>query len=212
MQFGALHDDALAGLDAGGDQHALAVERLDPHRARLEALRARRARRQGPGRWRCARRRRAAPRCPASPRRSRQSTVTNWPTRSPVDVAVDREMHRDRLVAVGEAGAAIGEGQRCALRGLRAGAAGRCQRIEAQRLDPQPRRIDDLEHDRVGLRHLAGDRRAVGDDAIDRRDQGFRLAPRPCRARRADPSGPAAPAASPRAATRDTAPLGASVS
>ena len=42
--------------------------------------------------------------------------------------------------------------------------------------DP-PRRIDDLEHDRVGLCHLAGDRRAVRDHTINWRNQRFRLAP-----------------------------------
>jgi hypothetical protein len=35
-EFGALHDDALAGLEPRDREHALAVERLDPHRARLE--------------------------------------------------------------------------------------------------------------------------------------------------------------------------------
>jgi hypothetical protein len=86
-------------------------------------------------------------------------------------------MHRDRLAAIREAGAAIGEGKGVALRGLRGRDGGRSQRIEAQRLDPQPRRIDDLEHDRVRLRHLAGDRCAVCDHSIDRRDERFRLPP-----------------------------------
>ena len=40
-------------------------------------------------------------------RRSSASTVTNWPARRPAVSPVDGEMHRDRLVAVGEAGAAV---------------------------------------------------------------------------------------------------------
>ena len=105
--------------------------------------------------------------------------VTNWPARRPRGVAFDGEMNRDRLAAVGEARALIGEREafgRSAVRAvarLRAG-----ERLEAQRLDPEPRGIDDVEDDRVGWRDLAGDRRAVGDDAGDRRDQRFGLAAR----------------------------------
>ena len=37
-QFGALHHDALPGVDARRNQHAFAIERLDVHRALLEPL------------------------------------------------------------------------------------------------------------------------------------------------------------------------------
>mgnify|MGYP000997239442 CR=1 FL=1 len=37
-QLGALHDKALAGGEPRGDEDAVAVERFDPHRARLETF------------------------------------------------------------------------------------------------------------------------------------------------------------------------------
>ena len=38
-QFGALNDKALSRGEPGGNEDAIAVERFDPHRARLEAFR-----------------------------------------------------------------------------------------------------------------------------------------------------------------------------
>ena len=93
-------------------------------------------------------------------------------------VALDGKVHRNRLAAVGEARALESERQPAPL----AGACGRRLRIgqkaEGQGLDPQPRRIDDLEDDGVGFGDLAGDGIAGGDDARDRSDQPLRLAAR----------------------------------
>ena len=63
-------------------------------------------------------------------------------------------MDRDRLVAVGEASAAKDERQ------FFAADAGGCalqrrHRLVAQRLDPEPRGIDNVEDDGIGLRDLA---------------------------------------------------------
>ena len=55
---------------------------------------------------------------------------------------------------------------------------------EGQRLHPEPRRIDDLEDDGVGLGDLSGDGVGRRDRAGHRRDQPLGLAPRlvECRA------------------------------
>ena len=177
-QLGALDDEALAGGEPGGDEDAIAVERLDPHRTRLEAFRrdmlvddilAVGVAHQGGA-------------------RNREAGLflvgggehgDELPGAKPRDVALHRELHRDRLIAAGEAGAA--EGERIAPvvvePGHRAMDAGK--RVEAQRLYPQPVRVDDMEDDGVGLGHLPGDDGAFGNDAVDRRDQFFRIAARP---------------------------------
>ena len=154
------------GSRPASDQHALAVERLDAHRARLEPLRAGVLVDEVLRRSRCAPGCRAGSRCPRFCSPVVANTVTNWPARKPAGLALDREVHRDRLVAVGEARAAERKRQRAGRSPWsRRPATGPATAIEAQRLDPELRRIDDLEDHRVGLRHLARDRRAVGDHA-----------------------------------------------
>ena len=96
----------------------------------------------------------------------------------PLGLALDGEMHRDRLAAVGQARALEGERQRAPFSRARRGSLRIGEKAEGQRLDPQPRRIDDLEDDGVGFGDLAGDRVGRGDDAGDRRDQPLGLAAR----------------------------------
>ena len=85
----------------------------------------------------------------------------------------DRELHRHRLVAVGEAGAA-GCQRQCAPVGQPCGRGGAgLQANEAQRLDVELVRIDDAEHHRTRRRHLTGHRRPLGDHAVHRGDQLF---------------------------------------
>ena len=80
-------------------------------------------------------------------------------------------MYWHGLIAVGQSGALVSQrngtaaGEDAARRAI-----GRL-RLEGQRFDPQPRRIDDLEHDGVRLDHLTGDRVGRGDHAIDGRHQ-----------------------------------------
>ncbi len=87
-------------------------------------------------------------------------------------------MHRHRLAAIGEAGALIDEVVIPAGIGRRPRAAGRFDALEAQRLDPQPRGIDDVEDDGARLNDLACHGAAFGDHACNRRDQRFGLAAR----------------------------------
>src|SRR5262245_50680129 len=84
------------------------------------------------------------------------------------DIALDGEVDRNRLIAVDKTGPAEREAE---LPGAdpRAGAIRVEQGLIAERLHPETSRIDDVEDDGVGLRDLTGDRRAVRDDAVDRR-------------------------------------------
>src|SRR5262245_12527504 len=175
-QFGALDDDALLQADPGSDQHPLAVERFDPHRARLEALRADVFEHQilAVGAAYDARARHGEPALLLADARKHCHEL---PDSQSVHVTLYGEMHRDRLVAIGKARTLIGEGDALPRAGARGRALGPSQRVEAQRLDPQPRRIDDVEHHRIRLRHLPGDGRSLGNDAGDRRNQRLGLAP-----------------------------------
>src|SRR5262249_57104390 len=172
----ALDDDALLQADAGSDQHALAVERFGPHRARLEALRADVFEHEilAVGAAHNARARDGEPALLGTDAREHRDELSDAQS---VHVALDGEMHRDRLVAVGKARTLIGEGDALPRAGARGRALRPRQRVEAQRLDPQPRRIDDVEHHRIRLRHLPGDRRSLGNGAGDRRNQRLGLAP-----------------------------------
>jgi hypothetical protein len=89
----------------------------------------------------------------------------------------NREMHRNGLVAEHRAAATECEPDRNACivprRRLRHGG----DRIEAERLDPKTRRIDDLKDNRIGLRQLSRDGVGLGNHTTHRRDQLFRLAP-----------------------------------
>ena len=87
-------------------------------------------------------------------------------------------MHRHRLAAIGEAGALIDKVVIPARICRRPRAAGRFDALEAQRLDPQPRGIDDVEDDGARLNDLARHGAAFGDHACHRRDQRFGLAAR----------------------------------
>ena len=97
----------------------------------------------------------------------------------PAGIAVDPEMDRHRLVAIGQAGALIAQRQNAPRAGLgdRALVAG--QGIEAQRFDPQSRRLHDLKQNGAWLRHLSGDGIDFRDDAGDRSGQCFGLSPHP---------------------------------
>ena len=86
-------------------------------------------------------------------------------------VVFHRELHGDGLIAIGEAGAAIGQrhaapvpepGRRRTLRG---------QGLEAQRLDPKLLRIDDAEDDGAGGGHGTGSGAGLGDDSVHGCDQ-----------------------------------------
>ena len=94
-------------------------------------------------------------------------------------VALHRELDRDGLVAVGEPGALVDEGQGAPVGEARGRVHGRRQGVEAQGLDPEAGRIDDLEHHRPGGRHLAGHGGGLGDQPVDGRHQGLRLLPYP---------------------------------
>ena len=106
------------------------------------------------------------------------STVRNWPALQACRVARHGKMHRHRLAAIGEAGALIDQVVIPARICRRPRAAGRFEALEAQRLDPQPRGIDDVEDDGARLNDLARHGAAFGDHACHRRDQRFGLAAR----------------------------------
>ena len=91
-------------------------------------------------------------------------------------VAANGELYRHSLVAIGQTRTDIGQINRAAAdeKGLRR--AVRRLRFEAQGFDPELRGIDDLEDDRVGLGHLAGDSIRRGDDAIHRCQKWLRFA------------------------------------
>jgi hypothetical protein len=90
-------------------------------------------------------------------------------------VALHRELDRDGLVAVREAGALVGQRQAASVGEMRRGVLGRGEGIEAQCLDPEPGRIDDLEDHGPGCRHLTGHGGGLCDHAVDGCHQGFRL-------------------------------------
>ena len=150
-------DDALAGLDPRDDQHALAVERFDAHFARHEAFGVgvlvddRLA--IGAAQHAVARHGDAA--SLVGGRGQHRQKLTGAQAGR---VALDAEVDGDRLVAVGEACAAV-----AAASTVRSSAstAGRVipDRIGlvAQRFDPEPCGIDDLEDDGVGLGDLPSD-------------------------------------------------------
>src|SRR5690606_28090781 len=79
------------------------------------------------------------------PRQHRQELARPEATR----VAANGEVDRDGLVAVGEAGADIGEVDRAAVGEPTLRVAVEPLRLEAQRLDPEALRVDDLEDDRI---------------------------------------------------------------
>ncbi len=176
-QFGALHHDALAGIDAGGDQDALAVERLGAHRPRLEALGADVLEDEilsvGGAHHRAARHRDAV----ACRRRSRANTVTNWPARRP-----SAPLSTEKCTGIDWLRSAKPEPRKASASDVPLPVLAEARlrlRAAASKLSASIQScsgIDDLEDDRIALRDLAGDRRAVGDDAGDRRDQRLRLA------------------------------------
>ena len=90
-------------------------------------------------------------------------------------VALHRELDRDGLVAVGEAGALVHKGQGSSVGEAGCGIFGWRQGIEAQGLDPEPGRVDDLEHHAPGRRHLARHCGRLRDYAVDGCHQGLRL-------------------------------------
>ena len=162
QEFGALRDDALARLDAGDDQNARAIERLDAHLARDEALGiavlvddalAVCAAQNGFSRDRDAG-------ALVGRRGEHRHELTGAQA---CCIALDREVNGNGLIAVGKPGADIDE-----IDGAAAGEQALCRsarrlRLEAQSLDPQTGGIDDLENDGVGLGHLSGDGIRGGD-------------------------------------------------
>src|ERR1700737_5179727 len=69
----------------------------------------------------------------------------------PAGIVLDLEIHRPGLVAVGKAAALINQWQRASPAGLGHRALGAGQRIEAQRLNPEPRWLDDLKQNSIRL-------------------------------------------------------------
>ena len=108
----------------------------------------------------------------------------------PLRLALDGKMHGYRLAAVGEARTLEGERQLAPFPGPRGRRLRIRKKAEGQGLHPQPRRIDDLEDDRVGFGDLPGDGVGRGDDAGDGGDQPLGLAARLVERRRGAPAGP----------------------
>jgi hypothetical protein len=174
-EFGALDDDALARLQPLHHQHALAVERLDADRPLFEPL--------GGDMLKdhvltgaAAHDARARHRDALLLLRRFGEHGDELTDAHAGGVALNRKMNRDRLIAVSEAGAAENETD-LLVADARGGAVEVRQRLVAQRFDPQPRRIDDVEDDGVGLCDLAGNRRAVRHNAINWRNKRFGFAP-----------------------------------
>src|SRR6185369_2600626 len=107
-EFGALRHDAYAFVQPGNDQHPIAIERLEAHRARFEplgravledeilaVLAAHDAR---------ARNRNASLLLLGRGQHGNELTGTQ-----PADITLDPEMHRHRLIAIGKAGALIAQ-------------------------------------------------------------------------------------------------------
>ncbi len=94
------------------------------------------------------------------------------------DIALNRELNRDRLIAAGEPGSPEGERISPVVvqpghRALHSG-----KRVEAERLHPQAGRVDNVKDDGVRLGDLPGNGGAFGNDAVDGCDQFFRVAAR----------------------------------
>ena len=85
------------------------------------------------------------------------------------------EVHRNRLASVGEARTHVLQRQHPAVGEAGRGVLGARECVEAQRLDPEPGGVDDVEDHRTRVRHLPGHRVGLGDDAGDGRDQGLGL-------------------------------------
>src|SRR4030095_16394706 len=176
-KFGALDDNALAGGNAVQHQHTLRIKRLHPDDARRETFGRSVLKDDGLA---------VAGTQHASARKSQplQFFAGRGQHRHQLAdtqaflVALDGEMHRYRLAAIGEPRALERESELTAL----AGKGGRGLVIrnqgEGQSLNPQAGRIDDLKHDGIGFGDLAGDRIAGRDSAWNRGDQPFRLATR----------------------------------